>query len=64
MKENIIKNYVRNTFEEFHKITWPTKDTAIKLTMIVLIVCIVTMVLTGAIDLGLQRLFQYLILKQ
>ncbi|KKP37643.1 MAG: hypothetical protein UR28_C0028G0011 [Candidatus Peregrinibacteria bacterium GW2011_GWF2_33_10] len=63
MKENFIKNYLSNTIEEFHKITWPTKDSAIKLTMIVLIVCVIAMIVNGVVDSIFQQLFSYLILK-
>ncbi len=63
MKENFVTSYFKNAFQEFHKISWPTQDTAIKLTLIVLMVCISTMVIIGVLDSLLQQLFERLITK-
>ncbi|OGJ51559.1 preprotein translocase subunit SecE [Candidatus Peregrinibacteria bacterium RIFOXYB2_FULL_32_7] len=63
MKENILVKYFINAFEEFHKITWPTKDIAIKLTLIVLTVSIATMIFTGVSDYIFQKIFEYLIIS-
>jgi preprotein translocase SecE subunit len=63
MKNMIITRYFINAFEEFNKITWPTKDTAIKLTLIVLVCCLIAIILFGALDLGLQKIFEKLIIN-
>ena len=63
MKQNKITQYFSNAFEEFHRITWPTRDTSIKLTLIVIIVTIATMVFSGVMDLIFQKAFEFIITK-
>ena len=56
-----VKNYLKNSFEELSRVTWPTKKQAVRLTIIVLIFCILFgLVLTG-IDLLFQKGYEYLL---
>lgn len=57
-KGNPVVNYFVSAFEEFGKVTWPTKEQAAMLTGIVIAVSLVTAVLIGAFDLGLSELYQ------
>lgn len=50
--------FLKEAFEEFRKITWPTKEQAILLTAITVVVSAVVVVLIGALDLGLNELYQ------
>ena len=50
MKENLVTNYVKSSFVELSKVTWPTKNQAIKLTMIVLGFCLVVAIVLGTVD--------------
>lgn len=61
MKENIVTNYIKGSLEELGKVTWLTKKQAIKLTIIVLIFCVVVAVFLGVLDLGFSTLFEYVI---
>lgn len=61
MKKNFISNYVQESFEELTKVTWPTKNQAVRLTIIVLGFCIAMGVFLGAIDYGLGELHTYVI---
>ncbi len=61
MKSNVLSNYIRASFEELTKVTWPTKSQAVKLTIIVLFFCAATAVLIGAIDYGFNFLYNYLL---
>lgn len=61
MKENVVKNYVKGSFEELTKVTWPTKNQAIKLTIIVLIFCLVVALFLGAVDYGFSTLYNYIL---
>ncbi len=43
-----VKNYLKNSFEELSRVTWPTKNQAVRLTIIVLVFCfIIGLALTG-----------------
>lgn len=49
-KNNRLTAYVRDSFHELTKVTWPTKNQAVKLTMIVLGLCLVFAVFLAGID--------------
>jgi len=61
MKENIISNYIKTSFQELTKVTWPTKNQAVRLTIIVLIFCLVVAFLLGALDFVFNEFYQYLL---
>jgi len=61
MKDNIVKKYVKSSLEEFSKITWPTKNQAVRLTIIVLIFVLIASFTLGAVDYGFNELFHYLL---
>lgn len=58
---NAIKSYIKHSFEELTKVTWPTKAQAVKLTIIVFGLCMVMAVLVGALDLGFAALHDLLL---
>jgi len=47
---NFIVRFFNETLGELRKVTWPTRDEALRLTAIVLAVMIVTSIFLGAID--------------
>jgi preprotein translocase subunit SecE len=49
-------SFVTETIAELRKVTWPTRQEAIRLTIMVLIVCLILGVLLGAVDYGFSRL--------
>jgi preprotein translocase subunit SecE len=51
-KNNKITNYVRESLQELTKVTWPTKNQAVRLTIIVLGFCLVFSVVLAGIDLA------------
>ena len=57
----IVKNYLRSSFEELTKVTWPTKNQAVRMTIIVLIFCVIAGLLLGALDFLLSELHTLLI---
>lgn len=61
MKENAVTNYVKQSFQELSKVTWPTKNQAIRLTVIVLVFCLIAALILAAIDFGFSELFSYLL---
>lgn len=58
-KINPIVNYYRETVGELRKVNWPTRDEAINLTTIVVIVLIGMAVFLGTIDLIGEKLLQF-----
>ncbi len=56
-----IANYFRNAFEELTKVTWPTKNQAVRLTIIVMIFCVVIALFLGFVDYGFNELYNYIL---
>lgn len=56
-----IARYFQESFEELKKVTWLTRNKAIRLTFIVLGFCLVSAALMGVLDLGFNRGYQYLV---
>lgn len=61
MKNNIVSNYIKSSFEELTKVTWPTKNQAVRLTIIVLIFCVLAAVFLGTIDYLFNLGYNYLL---
>lgn len=55
--ENALVRYVKDTRAELSKVTWPTREEGIRLTLVVLAVTIVSAIVLFAVD----SLFSYLI---
>ena len=51
-------SFVTNIINELRKVTWPTRQEAIRLTIMVLIVCAVVGVFLALADFGFARLVQ------
>ncbi|MCA9982026.1 MAG: preprotein translocase subunit SecE, partial [Anaerolineales bacterium] len=60
-EENAIVRYVRETRGEMRKVTWPTRDEATRLTLIVLAVTAAFAVFLGLVDLGWSTILEQLI---
>jgi len=45
-----IKNYIQESLQELHHVTWPTKNQAIRITTIVFVFMLVSAVLLGFVD--------------
>ena len=50
MKHNALTKYVRDSFQELTKVTWPTKNQAIRITAIVLVFTLVFAAFLGILD--------------
>lgn len=50
-------SFFRDAVEELKKARWPTRQETIRLSIIVLIVCIVVGVILGALDYGFSKFF-------
>lgn len=50
MKSNAATTYLRESYEEFKRVTWPTKNQAIRLSAIVLSFVLISAIFVGALD--------------
>lgn len=61
-RPNFIQRYFRETMGELHKVTWPTRQEATNLTIVVIIVIAAMSTFLAVLDIIFARLFA-LILK-
>lgn len=55
--------FIGDIIAELKKVTWPTRDEALRLTAMVLVVCAVVGVILALLDYGFGRLVQDVFLK-
>ena len=55
-KPNKIQKWWRETIGELRKVTWPTKEEALKMTKIVIVVVLATAIFLGVVDFIFSRL--------
>ena len=60
-KPNRIQKWWSETVGELRKVTWPTKEEAIKMTKIVIVVVLVTAIFLGVVDFIFSRLIGLLL---
>lgn len=60
-KENRIVRYLRETRAELAKVTWPTREEALRLTAIVLATTVGFALFLGVVDYLLSKLFALLV---
>ena len=58
---NAVVRYYRETVGELKKVVWPTREEALRLTRIVLLVIFLTAVSLGTFDYLFAQLFRFLI---
>ncbi len=61
MNDNAIVRYLRETRAELSKVTWPTRQEATNLTIIVLITVLVSSLVLGGFDYLFAQLFSLII---
>lgn len=57
-KQNAIVHFYRETVGELRKVSWPTREEAMNLTQIVIVVLVAMAIFLGLIDLVGERLLQ------
>lgn len=60
-RSNFIVRYLRETVAELRKVNWPTRQEAVQLTIIVLVVIFLMSSLLGVLDFLFSRLFGFII---
>lgn len=61
MKSNAFITYLRESYEEFKRVTWPTRNQAIRLSGIVLSFVLASAVIIAVLDYGFNMGYQYLL---
>ncbi len=54
-------SFIRESLIELRKVTWPTREQTINLTIVVVVVCLIMALLLGAVDYVFQYLVQQLV---
>lgn len=62
--KSAISNYFKASLEELTQVTWPTKNQAIRLTIIVLIFCLLFAVFLGVVDYLFNEVYQFLLTQK
>jgi preprotein translocase subunit SecE len=60
-RENVVVRYLRETWAELKKVSWPTREEATRLTLIVLATTVAMSAFLGIVDVLSTQLFTYLI---
>jgi preprotein translocase subunit SecE len=50
--------FVKETIEELHKVTWPTRDQVVRLTVTIIIVSTIVGIFIGSVDFGLTKVVE------
>ncbi len=53
-----VVNYVRGSIDELRKVVWPTREQTVQYTLIVIVSVLVVIAFTAALDFGLSKLFE------
>jgi preprotein translocase subunit SecE len=60
-QQNAVQRFIRETMGELRKVSWPTREEAINLTKVVLIVMIITGAFLGALDYLFLQVFKLIL---
>jgi len=60
-KENRLQKWWRETIGELHKVVWPTRKDALRLTWIVIAVIVIMGAVLGALDFGFTKLISLIV---
>jgi len=58
-----ISNYFVQSFNELKKVNWPKRDEIIRLTLIVIVATVISMLIVAGIDWLLTQLINYFVVK-
>lgn len=60
---NAFVNYIRESRDELRKIKWPTRETTVQYSLIVILSVTAATIVFGVIDFGLSKLFTQLFIR-
>ena len=55
--KDAISNYIKSSVEEIRKVTWPTTNQAVRITIIVLVFTLVSAALIGLVDYLFEQIY-------
>jgi len=58
---NAIISYINESLTELHQVRWPTRNQAIRLSIIVIIFCTISALFFGAFDFLLSEIINFLL---
>lgn len=58
---NAVLSYINEAIEELHQVRWPTRQQAIRLSVIVIAFSFICAVIFGLLDFGLSELVTFLL---
>lgn len=58
-----LSNYAKESRDEFKKIKWPTRETTIQYSLIVILSVVIATIVFGLVDFGLSKLFTQLFIR-
>ncbi len=58
---NKLLNYLKGAKEELAKVVWPTKDTTVKHTLVVIVISLATAIFLGSIDFLFNKVLETII---
>ncbi len=61
--ENRFVQFYRETMAELRKVVWPTRDEAVRLTIIVIVVVIAMSIFLGTIDYILSQILRFILVR-
>lgn len=61
LKENAITKYVRSSIQELEKVTWPTKNQAVRLTAIVFVFVLLVALFLTFVDFAFNWIYTYIL---
>ena len=60
-QQNAVQRFIRETMGELRKVSWPTREEAINLTKVVLVVMVITGAFLGALDFLFLQIFKLIL---
>lgn len=58
---NAIANYINDSLSELRQVRWPTRQQAIRLSLIVIVFTAISSIVFGVIDYGLSQVVSFLL---
>ena len=59
-QQDIRKGYLNGVLEELKKVTWPTRNEVVKLSLIVIVISLLIAFYVGVLDIALAKLLEFL----
>ncbi len=58
-----LSDYLKGSKEELAKVVWPSRQTTINHTLVVIAISLIVAIFLGAIDYGLSKVLEFVLIK-